>query len=288
MLNIGLIGNTEVLEPVVRKLMDNKVINVIGKSSVGTTSQLDSFHFSIPEYNKVELIERADVLVIDNSSLMPFKLLSDIVRKSKHVFLAGYINLTIDECTQIVKLANESGSIIQVSNPYYFTPAIQWLKDAVSSPVFLDIVDFTEMNMHENLLYPIIMMLIDITGISPKKVGAVTFNSNPNKSDFTNVRLEYGDASVVNISYGSLEPLEEYKIRIYSKNHFISLNFTRNHFVCNNQLIDFAGYSAISETDYFIDTILGKNRMKSTLEDYLIAMYLSQKINKKIAQFFSE
>jgi hypothetical protein len=236
----------------------------------------------------VELIERADVLVIDNSSLMPFKLLSDIVRKSKHVFMAGYINLTIDECTQIVKLANESGSIIQVSNPYYFTPAIQWLKNAVSSPVFLDIVDFTEMNTHENLLYPIIMMLIDITGISPKKVGAVTFNSNPNKSDFTNVRLEYGDASVVNISYGSLEPLEEYKIRIYSKNHFISLNFTRNHFVCNNQLIDLTAYSAISETDYFIDTILGKNRMKSTLEDYLIAMYLSQKINKKIAQFFSE
>jgi len=288
MLNIGLIGNTEVLEPVVRKFMDNKVINVIGKSSVGTTSQLDSFHFSIPEYNKVELIERADVLVIDNSSLMPFKLLSDIIRKSKHVFIAGYLNLTIDECTQIVKLANESGSIIQVSNPYYFTPAIQWLKNVVSTPLFLDIVDFSEVNTHENLLYPIIMMLIDITGISPKKVGAVTFNSNPNKSDFTNVRLEYGDASVVNISFGSLEPLEEYKIRIYSKNHFISLNFTRNLFMCNNQPIDLSAYSGISEPDYFIDTLLGKNRMKSTLEDYLIAIYLSQKINKKIAQFFSE
>jgi hypothetical protein len=236
----------------------------------------------------VELIERADVLLIDNSSLMPFKLLSDIVKKSKHVFIAGYLNLTIDECTQIVKLANESGSIIQVANPYYFSPAIQWLKNELSSPVFLDVVDFSEINTHENLLYPIIMMLIDITGISPKKVSAVTFNSNPNKSDFTNVRLEFGDASVVNISYGSLEPLEEFKIRIYSKNHFISLNFTRNNFVCNNQSIDLSAYSAISETDYFIDTIAGKNKMKSTLEDYLIAMYLSQKINKKIAQFFSE
>lgn len=288
MLNIGLIGNTEVLEPFVRKFMDNKVINVIGKSSVGTTAQLDSFHFSIPEYNKVELIERADVLLIDNSSLMPFKLLSDIVKKSKHVFIAGYLNLTIDECTQIVKLANESGSIIQVANPYYFSPAIQWLKNELSSPVFLDVVDFSEINTHENLLYPIIMMLIDITGISPKKVSAVTFNSNPNKSDFTNVRLEFGDASVVNISYGSLEPLEEFKIRIYSKNHFISLNFTRSNFVCNNQPVDLSAYLAISETDYFIETIAGKNKMKSSLEDYLIAMYLSQKINKKIAQFFSE
>ena len=131
-------------------------------------------------------------------------------------------------------------------------------------------------------------MLLDITGISPKKVGAVTFNSSPNKSDFTNVRLEFGDASVVNISYGSLESLEEYKIRIYSKNNFISLNFTRGNFVCNNQPIDLSSFDNINETDYFINTILNKARRKSTLEDYLIAMYLSQKINKKIAQFFGE
>lgn len=287
MLNVGIIGNTEVLEPFVKRLRENKNINVIGKSSVGTNAHLDSFHFSIPEYNKVELIERADVLLIDNASLMPYKLLSDIVRKSKHVFTAGYLNLTIDECSQIVKLANESGSVIQVSNPYFFTPAMQWLSNNISSPVFLDITDFTESNQ-ENLLYPIILMLLDITGISPKKVGAVTFNSSPNKSDFTNVRLEYGDASVVNISYGSLESLEEFKVRIYSKNNFISLNFTRGNFVCNNQPIDLSVYENINETDYFVETIMNKTRRKSTLEDYLIAMYLSQKINKKIAQFFGE
>ena len=287
MLNVGLIGNTDILEPFVKKFRGNKNINVIGKSSVGTSAQLDSFHFSIPEYNKVELIERSDVLILDNTSLMPFKLLTDIVRKSKHVFMAGYLNLTIEECTQLVKLANESGSVVQVSNPYYFSPAIQWLGKNVSSPVFLDILDFANANSNENLLYPIILMLLDITGISPKKVGAVTFNSSPAKSDFTNVRLEFGDASVVNLSYGSLESLEEMKMRVYSKNKFITLNFTRNIFMCNNHPIDVSAFSATSETDWFIDTIQGKNKRKSTLEDYLIAMYLSQKINKKIAQFFA-
>jgi hypothetical protein len=287
MLNVGLIGNTDILEPFVKKFRGNKNINVIGKSSVGTSAQLDSFHFSIPEYNKVELIERSDVLILDNTSLMPFKLLTDIVRKSKHVFMAGYLNLTIEECTQLVKLANESGSVVQVSNPYYFSPAIQWLGKNVSSPVFLDILDFANANSNENLLYPIILMLLDITGISPKKVGAVTFNSSPDKSDFTNVRLEFGDASVVNLSYGSLESLEEMKMRVYSKNNFITLNFTRNIFMCNNQPIDISAYSGTNETDWFVDTIHGKNKGKSSLEDYLIAMYLSQKINKKIAQFFA-
>lgn len=288
MLNVGLIGNTEILEPYVKRFRENKNINVIGKASVGSSSQLNSFHFTIPEFNKVELIERADVLIIDNSSLMPFKILSEIVKKSKHAFTAGYLNLTIDECSQIVKLANESGSVVQVSNPYFFTPQIQWLSNNISTPVYLDILDFTKDNIHENLLYPIILMLLELTGISPKKVGAVTFNSNPNKSDFTNVRLEFGDASVVNISYGSLESLEEFKLRVYSRNKFINMNFSRNTFICNNNPIDLSDFEKDNEFDFFINTIQNKTKKKSCIEDYLIAMYLVQKINKKITQFFSQ
>ncbi len=288
MLNVGLIGNTDTLEPYVMRLRENKNINIIGKASVGINAQLNSFHYSIPEFNKVELIERADVLIMDNSSLMPFKILTDIVKKSKHVFTAGYLNLTIDECTQVVKLMNESGSVVQVGNPYFFSPAIQWLNNNISSPVYIDILDFTNSNKDHNLLYPMVLMLLEITGISPKKVGAVTFNSNPNKSDFTNVRLEFGDASVVNFSYGSLESLEEFKMRIYSRNQFISMNFTRNNYVCNNKPIDLSGFENVNETDYFIDSIHKKTKRKSTLEDYLIAMYLVQKINKKITQFFAQ
>jgi len=288
MLNVGLIGNTEILEPFVKRLRENKNINVIGKASVGTSSQMNSFHFSIPEFNRVEVIERADVLIIDNSSSMPAKILTEIVKKSKHVFIAGYLNLTIDECTQIVKLANESGSVVQVSNPYFFSPQIKWLNNNISSPVYLDIQDFTNANNQENLLYPIILMLLDLTGISPKKVGAVTFNSNPNKSDFTNVRLEFGDASVVNISYGSLEPLEEFKIKVYSKNQFVNINFTRNTSICNNNPIDLSAFENANEFDYFIDTIQNKIKKKSCLEDYLIAMSLVSKINKKITQFFAQ
>jgi hypothetical protein len=288
MLNVGLIGNTEILEPFVNRFKENKNINVIGKSSVRSTSQMTSFHFSIPEFNRIELIERADVILMDNSSLMPFKILSEIVKKSKHVFLTGYLDLTIDECTQIVKLANESGSVVQVSNPFFFTPAIQWLNNNISSPVYLDVLDFTNQNSNDNLLYPIILMLIELTGISPKKVGAVTFNSTPNKSDFTNVRLEFGDASVVNISYGSMESLEEFKIKAYSQNQFINLNFTQDTSVCNNNPIDLSAFSNINELNYFIETILNKAKKKSCIEDYLIAMSLVQKINKKITQFFAQ
>src|SRR5665811_1586267 len=156
MLNIGLIGNTEILEPFVKRIRKNKDANVIGKASVGSSVKIDSFHYSIPEMNRIELIERADVILIDNSSLLPFNLLSDIVKKSKHIFTAGYLNISIEECTQLVKLTNESGSVFQVSNPYYYSPAIQWMNSHVSMPIFLDVSDFTGIGENNEKLYSII------------------------------------------------------------------------------------------------------------------------------------
>ena len=235
----------------------------------------------------MELIERSDILLIDNSSILPFKMLCDVVKKSKHIFAAGYPGINIEECTQLVKLANESGSVIQVSNPYYFTPAIQWLIQNVSTPNFLDILDFTGNTGKEEKLYPIIMMILGITGTSPKKVGAVTFKSTPHHSDFSNVRLEFGDASVVNISYGTMDSLQEFKIRTYSKNQFVTFNFSKKTFVSNNQPINLTDYS-INEFDSFINAINKPGKKLSSLEDYLIAMHLVQKINKKIDQFFTQ
>lgn len=285
MLNIGLIGNTEILEPHVKKIRQNKNVNVIGKSSVGSSNQLNSFHYSIPEFNKVELIERADIILMDKSSARPYNLLCDIVKKSKHIFTTDYLNLTIEECTQLVKLSNESGSIVQVSNPYFYTPVIQWLNNNASSPVFIDISNFTVDVNRVQSLYPMLLMLYKITGITPKKVGAVSFSCNSTNSVFTNVRLDFSNASVVNINFGSVESLAEFRMKAYSSGQFVTVNFTNQVFNCDNIPIDLSAYSTINEFDSFIDTVKNKSKKTSCIEDFLIAMHVVQKIEKKLAQF---
>lgn len=284
MLNVGLIGNTEILEPYVTNIKKNTEINVIGKASIGTSAQLNSFHFSIPEFNRVELIERADVILMDNSTPAPFKFMRDIITKSKHIFCAEYPDLTIKECTELNKLMNESRSVIQVSNPYLFSPAIQWMNKNITTPAFIDYSNFERNVTNQKSLYPMLLMLLGTTGISPKKIGAVTFPGY-NNSEFTNVRLEFSDASVVNLNFGSLESLKNFKLRIYSDNQFATFNFTKQKFLCDNKPIEFESLLEINELDIFIDSILGKVKKTSTLEDYLIAMHVAQKINKKITQF---
>ncbi|WP_297096813.1 hypothetical protein [uncultured Draconibacterium sp.] len=284
MLNVGLIGNTEILEPFVMEIKKNTQINIIGKASVGSSEELTGFHYSIPEFNRVELIERADVIIMDNSTPMPFKFMREIVKKSKHIFCAEYPDLTIDECTELNKLINESRSVVQVTNPYYFSPAIQWVNKNVKTPAFIDYSNFEQDVTEKKSLYPMLLMLLKVTGISPKKIGAVTFPGF-NNSKFTNVRLEFGDASVVNLNFGKLESLKNFKVRIYSDNQFATFNFSKEKFLSDNEPIEFDDDCRISELDIFIQAIEGKIKKISTLDDYLIAMHVAQKINKKIAQF---
>ena len=284
MLNVGLIGNTEILEPFVMEIKKNTQINIVGKASVGSSEELTGFHYSIPEFNRVELIERADLIIMDNSTPMAFKFMRDIVKKSKHIFCAEYPELTIEECTELNKLINESRSVVQVTNPYFFSPAIQWANKNIKTPAFIDYSNFEDDVTEKKSLYPMLLMLLKITGISPKKIGAVTFPGY-NNSKFTNVRLEFGDASVVNLNFGKLESLKNFKVRIYSDNQFATFNFSKEKFLSDNKAIEFNEDCMISELDIFLQAIEGKIKKISTLDDYLIAMHVAQKINKKIAQF---
>ena len=284
MLNVGLIGNTEILEPFVMEIKKNTQINIVGKASVGSSEELTGFHYSIPEFNRVELIERADLIIMDNSTPMAFKFMRDIVKKSKHIFCAEYPELTIEECTELNKLINESRSVVQVTNPYFFSPAIQWANKNIKTPAFIDYSNFEDDVTEKKSLYPMLLMLLKITGISPKKIGAVTFPGY-NNSKFTNVRLEFGDASVVNLNFGKLESLKNFKVRIYSDNQFATFNFSKEKFLSDNKAIEFDEECMISELDIFLQAIEEKIKKISTLDDYLIAMHVAQKINKKIAQF---
>lgn len=285
MLNVGIIGNTEVLEPHVKQLQKNKSINVIGKASVGTSQELNGFHFSIPEFNKVELIERADIFIIDNSSLLPFEILSNIIKKSKHIFLIEYLNITIDECAELVKLAAESGSIVQVINPVYYTPAIQWLNKKITMPLFFDISKSVSEATFRETLFPLILMLTNITGISSKKVGATYFESEHNETSFTNIRLEFSDASVVNMNLTTHTSVNKFNIEIFSKNQFISLDFKEEVFLLNNSPINFSDDLAVNEYNLFVESIQNHSQITTNLEEYHTALQLVETIEKKIAQF---
>ncbi|HKJ78788.1 MAG TPA: hypothetical protein VKA10_04610 [Prolixibacteraceae bacterium] len=285
MLNIGIIGDISALEKYILQIRKNKNAQIIGKSSVGINRSPENFQFTIPEFNKVELIDRADVLIINNFSLLSFSTLCGIVKKSKHIFATDYPELTVEECRHLVKLTSEAKTIFQLLNPFYNLDAMRWLNENLKYPALLDVSCFKPDAKMDKLLIQLLLMLKGTTKTDAKKTGAVTFKGSSDHSVFHNLNLQFGDASVVNINYGKMDVNNEFILKSYADGQFVLFNFNTKIFTVNNSPINLKPYSSITELELFIDSANGKKHTITLIEDYSTVIEGIQKIEKKMSQF---
>lgn len=283
MLNLGLIGDIQQLEPFAKKAQELREIYITGKSSVGTPT--GNFRLSAPEFNRIELIERSDALLINRFSLLPFQLLCDMVKKSKHFFATSYPKLTTDECNQLSKLATEAKTLIQLSNPFYYHPAIQWLNSNIKQPTLIEVSYFTDEQPNTNTLVQLLLMLKNATGLNPRKAGAVSYHSTPANSTLNNIQLEYGNGTIVSVNYGKTDKQKEFRIKTFATNQFTRFDLIENTYSCNNAPIDFSALKNMNETEDFLQSILQKKQSTTSVEDYSFVIQTVQKISSKLDHF---
>ena len=284
MLNFGIIGDIKSLDKYIGLIQKNPDAQIIGKSSVGTRTKDDSTQFTIPEFNRIELIDRSDALIINNFSLFPFSTLCDMVKKSKHVFATEYPDLSIGECTQLVKLTHEAKTIFQFINPFYHQPQVQWLSDNLKFPSLTNISYFSD-EISKNTLLQLLLMLKATTGLKPKKLNAVSFIGEKENQVFNNLHFQFGDASVTNLSFGQTELKNEFSIKTYANKQFVALDLNSQNNKVNNQKINLKSYSEANEFNIFMEKVNGKNHTITQMEDYLDVLETSEKINNKLSQF---
>jgi hypothetical protein len=287
MLNLGLIGDVHLLEPFIRRALDHPEIHITGKSSVGIHPHPEDFRLSVPEFNRIELIERSDALLVNRFSLLSFQMLCSMVKKSKHFFAATYPGLGNEQCLHLAKLAQEAKTTIQVSNPFFYTPAIQWLNRNLKKPAFLSVSHFGNEIPGNDLLIQLLLMLKDLSGIRTKKTGVVSFHSNPADSIFHNLQVEFTNGLIVSINYGKKELPHEFKIRSYAKDQFAEFDLLKNSAFCNQIPIDLSSCNKESETDSFIHAVIHGKSCITGLEEYSSAMQTAEMIRAKQEQFIS-
>lgn len=252
------------------------------------TQKSDELRLSIPEFNRIELIERSDVLLINQFSLLPFHMIREMVKKAKHIFAAEFPHFSPEEFEQLAKLAHEAGTIVQFTNPYYYLPAVQWLEKNLHQPSFITVSCFKNSPGERDPLIPLLLMLDEITVTDLKKSNALSFNAHPEGSVFNNLRLEFGDATVASLNFGIQAKPDEFRIEAISTGQVISLDFSGNRFTSNDHPIDLSPHEGINEFDVFLENIKTQKNPATSIEKYLSVLRDVQKIEDKLAQFSPE
>ena len=179
-----------------------------------------------------KLIEACDAVDIVAPTTLHFELCKAAILKSKHVFVEKPLANTMDEAREIVKLVKEANIKFQVGHVERFNPAFLSLKNFNVSPMFIEVHRLAQFNPRGtdvsvilDLMIHDIDIILKLVKSNVKSVSANGVSVMSNTPDIANVRMEFDNGCVANLTSSRISMKKMRKMRLFQKDSYISLDF---------------------------------------------------------------
>lgn len=149
----------------------------------------------------------SDLLIILDPAYCNFEFLSRAVRNGCHLFLTDRLRMTSEERRELILLADEGGTSIQIRNDLLFHPFRDTILSDPALPCFVEIHQETKLSAahYRDLLFNNLLMILRITGhhVHRMHVFGSAFPDQP--SGLINLHLNFtnGSAASVTLSFST-------------------------------------------------------------------------------------
>ena len=179
-----------------------------------------------------ELIDAVDVVDIVTPTIRHFECASKALQKRKHVFIEKPIVATPNEANALKKLADEAGVKVQVGHVERFNPAFIAAEPFIKEPLFIEAHRLalfnprgTDVPVVLDLMVHDLDILLTIVKSPVSHVSASGVSIVSPTPDITNVRIEFENGAVANLTSSRLSMKNMRKIRIFQKDAYITIDF---------------------------------------------------------------
>lgn len=182
--------------------------------------------------NAESLMDAVDAVDIIAPTIHHFSLCETAMRKGKHVFVEKPLANTMEEARLLVKLAQESKVKFQVGHVERFNPAYLALDDMDLQPMFIEVHRLAQFNPRGTDVSVILDLMIHDIDIILKLVksnvnyisanGVSVMSDTP---DIANVRIEFDNGCVANLTSSRISLKKMRKMRIFQKDAYIGIDF---------------------------------------------------------------
>ena len=189
--------------------------------------------YLLKRYTDAELLmEECDAIDIVAPTLFHFELCSLALRKGKHVFVEKPLANTMDEARVLVKLAKESNVKFQVGHVERFNPAFLSLKNYRLQPMFIEVHRLAQFNPRGTDVSVILDLMIHdidiVLNLVKSNVSYISANGVAVMSDtpdIANVRIEFDNGCVANLTSSRISMKKMRKMRLFQKDAYIGIDF---------------------------------------------------------------
>ena len=179
-----------------------------------------------------ELIEACDIADIVAPTIAHYELCKKAILKSKHVFVEKPLANTMKEAKEIVSLAKEANIKFQVGHVERFNPALLAAKEYHLEPMFIEVHRLAQFNPRGtdvsvilDLMIHDIDIILSLVKSNVKNIfanGVIVLSDTP---DIANVRIEFDNGCVANLTSSRISMKKMRKMRLFQKDSYIGINF---------------------------------------------------------------
>jgi predicted dehydrogenase len=186
-----------------------------------------------------------------------FELCEMAIRKGRHVFVEKPLANNMGEARELIKLVRESNVKLQVGHVERFNPAFLALEGVELQPMFIEVhrlAEFnprgTEVSVILDLMIHDIDIILHIVKSEVKNIYASGVAVMTDTPDIANVRMEFNNGCVANLTSSRISMKKMRKMRIFQKDAYIGVDFLtkKTEIISLNQTEDPNGFSFEIET----------------------------------------
>jgi len=245
------------------------------------------------------IIENVDAVSIVTPTNTHYKIAKFFLENKKHVLLEKPMTETIMQAKKLNSLAKRNKCILQIGHLEQFNPAVKKLRQSFKNPQFIEVHRLCQFNPRANDVDVVLDLMIHdidiVMSLVKKRIKKVSVSGKKIITDLTdiaNVRIEFSDNIIANLTASRISTKNERKMRIFSDKAYYSIDFItselkqlikndKNKFI--TKVFKFKKADSLKEEiNNFINTCYGKD---TSMTDG-IAGETALKVAKRITKGF--
>lgn len=242
-----------------------------------------------------EILNKVNAASVVVPTRFHYEITRELLKNGIHVLVEKPMTGTVSEAEDLIKLSKETSTILQPGYIERFNPAIEAIQKLDVSLKFIEchrLSPFTFRSADIGVVLDLMIHDIDIilylSKSKVKKIDAVGVSVISDKEDIANARIQFENGCVANITASrvSFEPMR--KIRLFSENSYISLDYHKQEAIIYKKSPELTPKSIITEnTDVSTIKDLKNFVFGDLLKIERIKMNNQEPLRKELESFIS-
>lgn len=181
-----------------------------------------------------DLFEKVDAVSIVVPTPFHFNVAKAFLENEVDVLIEKPMTTTLEEADALIQFAESKGLVIQVGHLERFNPAVVALQDIVNKPMFIESHRLsvykdrsTDVSVVLDLMIHDIDIILNFVRSDVSEIRAAGVPVISDHVDIANARLEFSSGCIANVTASRISTKNERKIRLFQKDAYVSVDFTR-------------------------------------------------------------